>query len=104
MEDNSSKKGLELLTSRGIRFNSICSFTESQFGYCPLLWMLHSRGVNDKINHLHRQSLRIVCKDNISSFEGLLKRDKSFVIDQTTNIQSTVTELFEDAIALSFLH
>ena len=81
MEGNSSKKGLELLTSTGIRFNSICSFTESQFCYCSLNWMLNSREVNDKINHSHEPSLQIVYRDN-SSFEDLLKRDKSFTIDQ----------------------
>ena len=44
------------------------TFIESQFRYCPLICMFHSRGVNNKINHLHEQSLRIVYKDNISSF------------------------------------
>ena len=63
------------------------AFIESQFGYCPLIWMFHSRGVNNKINHLHKRSLRIVYKDNISSFEDLRKRDKSFTIHQR-NIQS----------------
>ena len=29
------------------------AFIESQFGYCPLIWMFHSRGVTNKINHLH---------------------------------------------------
>ena len=42
------------------------SFIESQFGSCPLIWMFHSRGVNNKINHLHERSLRIVYNDNIS--------------------------------------
>ena len=46
-------------------------FIESQFGYCPLIWMFHGRGVNDKINHLHERSLRV--KDNNSSFKELLK-------------------------------
>ena len=50
------------------------AFIESQFGYCPLIWMFHSRGVNSKINHLHERSLRIVYEDNISSFEDLLKK------------------------------
>ena len=49
------------------------AFTESQFVYCPLIWMFHSRGVNSKTNHLHERSLRIVYKDNISSFDDLLK-------------------------------
>ena len=26
------------------------TFIESQFGYCPLVWMLHSRSLNNKIN------------------------------------------------------
>ena len=28
------------------------AFAESQFGYCPLIWMFYSRKVNSKINHL----------------------------------------------------
>ena len=28
-------------------------FIESHINYCPLIWMFHSRGVNNKINHLH---------------------------------------------------
>ena len=70
------------------------AFIESQFGYCPLIWMFHSRGVNNKINHLHERSLRIVYKDNISSFEDLLKKDRSFTIHQR-NIQSLAIELFK---------
>ena len=33
------------------------TFIESRFGYCPLVWMFHSRKVNNKINHLHESSL-----------------------------------------------
>ena len=29
------------------------AFIESQFGYCPLVWMFHSRGLNNKINRIH---------------------------------------------------
>ena len=53
---------------------------ESQFGYFPLTWMFYSRKANSKINHIHERSLRIVYKDNISSFEELLKKDKSVCI------------------------
>ena len=56
--------------------------------------MLHSTGVNNKINHLHERSLRIVYKDNISSFEDLLKRERSFTIHQK-NIQLLAIELFK---------
>ena len=70
------------------------AFIESQFGYCPLILMFHSRSVNDKINHLHERSPRIVYKDNISSFEDLLKKDRSFTIHQR-NIQSLAIESFK---------
>ena len=29
-------------------------FIESQFGYCPLVWMFHSRSLNNRINSLHK--------------------------------------------------
>ena len=56
--------------------------------------MFHSRGVNNKIDHLHERSLRIVYKDNINSFEDSLKKDRSFSIHQI-NIQSLAIELFK---------
>ena len=56
--------------------------------------MFHSRGVNNKISHLHERSPRIVDKDNISSFEDLLKKDRLFTIHQR-NIQSLAIELFK---------
>ena len=56
--------------------------------------MFHSRGVNNKINHLHERSLRIVFKDNISSFEDLIKKDRSFTIHQR-NTQSLAIKLFK---------
>ena len=56
--------------------------------------MFHSRGINNKINHLHERSLRTVYKDNIRSFEDLLKRDRLFTIHQR-NTQSLAIELFK---------
>ena len=69
-------------------------FIESQFGFCPLIWMFHGRIVNKKINHLHERALRIVYKDYISSFEDLLKRNKSVTIHHRS-IQSLAIELFK---------
>ena len=45
------------------------SFSESQFGYCSLVWMFYSRGVNNKIDHMHERALRIIYKDKINTFE-----------------------------------
>ena len=47
----------------------------SQFNYCPLVWMCHSRLMNNKINRVHKKCLRIVYDDKISSFEELLEKD-----------------------------
>ena len=62
------------------RLTLMKTFIESHFGYCPLVWRFHGRIVNKKINQLHESALRIVYKDYISSFEDLLKRDKSVTI------------------------
>ena len=41
------------------------SFIESQFGYCPLIWMLYGGVVNKKINNLHE-----FYKDHNNFFKG----------------------------------
>ena len=48
------------------------SFIESQFDYCPVIWMFHSRLLNNRINRLHERALRLVYKDSNLSFEELL--------------------------------
>ena len=50
------------------------AFIESQFAYCPLIWMFCQRSSNTRINHLHERALRIVYNDNESTFEHLLKK------------------------------
>ena len=40
------------------RRNIMKTFVESQFVYCPLIWMFHSRGLNDKINRIHKRALK----------------------------------------------
>ena len=68
------------------------TFIESQFNYCPLIWMFHSRTINNKINRLHERALRIVYSDFKSSFEGLLMKDNPFSIHER-NIQSLAREI-----------
>ena len=70
------------------------AYVISQFWYCPLVWMFHSRDLNNKIDSLHERALRITYGDRSSSFEDLLKKDNSVSIHYR-NIQVLVTELFK---------
>ena len=70
------------------------AFINSQFGYCPLVWMFHSRKLNNRINKIHERSLRLVYDDNLSSFEELLNKDDSFTIHER-NIQTLAIELYK---------
>ena len=72
------------------------SFIIGQFGHCPLVWMFHSRGLNNRINKIHERALRIVYRDDKSPFETLLEKDKSFTIHHR-NIQKLGVELYKVA-------
>ena len=47
------------------------AFIESQFNYCSLIWMLHSRTLNNKINHIHETVLETL----YSSFNELVDEE-----------------------------
>ena len=68
------------------------SFITSQFGYCPLIWMFHSRALNNKINSIHERALRITYNDSKSTFEELLSKDNSVSIHHR-NLQVLATEM-----------
>ena len=70
------------------------SFIISQFNNCPIVWMCHGKGLNNKINNIHERALSIVYQDKESSFKTLLKRDKSTSI-HVKNLQHLATELFK---------
>ena len=70
------------------------SFFNSQFSYCPLIWMYHNRTINNKINKLHERCLGILYNDKKSSFKELLKTDKS-VPTHIKNLQVLATEMFK---------
>ena len=76
------------------------AFILSQFGYCPLVWMFHSRKLNNRINNLHERALRIVYQDSKSTFEELLIKNESFTI-HIRNIQSLAIELYKIWYGLS---
>ena len=66
-------------------------FIESQFNYCLLIWIFHSKTINNKINCLHDKTIRIVYSDFKSSFEGLLMKENFFRVHEI-NIQSLAIE------------
>ena len=70
------------------------AFITSQFSHCPLIWMFHSRALNNKINTIHERSLRITYKDRASTFEELLRKDNSVTIHHR-NLQVLATELYK---------
>ena len=70
------------------------TFIDAQFNYCPLIWMFHSRTLNNKINKLHERALRLVYKDYISSFENLLNIDNTFTIHER-NLQKLAKEMYK---------
>ena len=76
------------------------SFIISQFAYCPLIGVTHSRKLSNIINHIHERVLRIVYKDILTSFEGLLSKDKSVTI-YNRNLQQLVIEIFKLKMGIS---
>ena len=67
----------------------------SVFVLSTLLWMFHSRTMNNRINTLHEKALRLVytIKPNLS-FDDLLKEDKLVKIYQK-NLQILATEIYK---------
>ena len=70
------------------------TFIESQFNYCPLVWMCHSRDLNRRINRLHERALRVVYKNSDLTFEQLLEKDNSFTIHER-NLQKLAIEMYK---------
>ena len=82
------------------RRNIMKAFIESQFGYCPLVWMFCGRQTNARINHIHEMAQIAVYNDELSPFEELLGIDKSDTIHRR-NVKILLAELFEIKNGLS---
>ena len=74
------------------RRNITKAFVESQLGYCPLIWMFHSKELNNKVNRIHQKALRITYKDKSSTFQELLEKDNSVSINHR-KIQKLAIEM-----------
>ena len=80
-------------------------FIESQFAYCPLVWMCCDKTSDNCINHLHERALRTVYNDNVSTFEKLLEKDNSVTI-HVRNLRILATELYKtkENLAAPIMH
>ena len=70
------------------------TFIQSQFNYCPLVWMFHNRTLNNKVNKLHERALRIVYKNENLTFQELLEKDNSVTVHHK-NLQRLATEMYK---------
>ena len=82
------------------RLKIMNAFFKSQFSYCPLVWMFHTRKLEKRMNHLHERCLRLVYQDNISSFEELLDRNGTVTFHHKS-LQLLAIELFKHKNNLS---
>ena len=78
----------------------IASFFESQFNYCPLVWMFCGRRLNHRINKLHERALRIAYNDYSSDFVELLAKDDTVTIHQR-NLRVLAIEMYKISNDLS---
>ena len=76
------------------------AFIESQFNYFPLIWMLRSRTLNNKTNHIHERAFRTVYYDYNSSSYELLDKNDTFTIHQE-NVQNLGIEIYKYLLGLS---
>lgn len=72
----------------------LSSFVYCHFSYAPLVWMFHSREINNKINKVHKKALKLLYNDENSTFEQLLAKDKAYTVHER-NIQILLTEMFK---------
>ena len=70
------------------------AFILSQFSYCPMIWIFHSRKLNRTINKIHECALRIVYNDHQCTSEELLETDNSFTIHEK-KLQKLAIEMFK---------
>ena len=57
------------------------AFIISQFSYCPLIWILHSRDMEHRINRTHKRTLQLIYPNQHQlTFKELLEKNKTISI------------------------
>ena len=62
--------------------------------------MFHNRTLNNKINRIHEQALRIVYHDKTSNFTEILQKDNAVSVYQR-NLQVPATEIYKVKMGLA---
>ena len=53
------------------------AFIMSQFSYCSLIWMFHSRNMEHRINRIHERTLRLIYPNQYQLiFKELLEKEQ----------------------------
>ena len=77
------------------------AFVSTQFSYCPLIWMFHSRKMEHRINSIHKRALKLVYQDSLDlTFQELLAKDKLVSVHQKS-LQLLATEIFKSKTGVS---
>ena len=76
------------------------AFIISAFNYCPLLWMFHTKQLNNWINSQLEKALRVTYQDRNSFFRELLNLDESVSIHYR-NIKYLLAEMHKVKMDLS---
>ena len=82
------------------RRTSFKALVVSQFNYCPLVWIFHTKELNNPINSLHEKALRLMYQNRNLSFDELLKLDKLVSIHYR-NLQYLLVEIYKVKMGLS---
>ena len=69
------------------------AFIISQFSYCPLISIFHSRDLNNKINRIHERAHALTYQNNLN-FSELLDLDNSVKVHQKY-LKVFVTEIYK---------
>ena len=76
------------------------AFITSQFSYAPVVWMFHSRKLNNRINRIHERAIRLVYKGYTCSFDELLFKDDYFSIHHR-NLLNIAIEIFKVKLGIA---
>ena len=71
-------------------------FITSHFSHNPLVWMFHSRRLNNRIDHIHERALKIIYQGYNSSLKEQLRKHKTEINKNVlTECQKKVNLHFE---------